>query len=119
MENIEKNHFVRVGSYGFSIVEEIIKDKKTNEIIAIKDVKGNIIKKQYIQKSNKDFLKLLELGDYINGNKITHEYFDDGILYRDSYNLRQYDKLVQVKKSEIKDALTHEQYEAKSFKFNN
>lgn len=115
---IKERDYIRVGSYGFSKVVELIKDLKTLKIKAIKDEKDNIIKIEYIQKSNKDFLKLLEIGDYINGNKITHEYFIDGVLYRDSYNNKQYDKLVKMKINEIQDALTHEQYEANSYKFN-
>ena len=76
-----------------------------------------IIQLKYIQKADKDFIKLLELGDYINGIKLTHEYFFDGVLYRDSNNARQYDKLIKMKKQEIKNALTHEQYEQNCYKF--
>lgn len=118
IQNIKEGDYIRVGSYGFSKVVELIKDLTTLKIKAIKDEKDNIIKIEYIQKSNKDFLKLLEIGDYINGNKITHEYFIDGVLYRDSYNNKQYDKLVKIKINEIQDALTHEQYKTNSYKFN-
>lgn len=116
LQNIKKGDYIRVGSYGFSRVSEIIKDSKTLKIKAIRDEKENIIKLEYIQKYDKDFLKLLEIGDYINGTKITHEYFFDGVLYRNSNNIRQYDKLVKMKFNEIQDAMTHEKYTTGSYK---
>ena len=72
---------------------------------------------KYVQDYSSNPLDLIRLGDCINNKIVTHEYFIDNILYRDSYNDKQYDMLVKVKKLELKSFITKEQLEQNAFIF--
>lgn len=110
--------YARCGSAGIRKVNEIIRDNSTQEILKFIDNKGLIVDIKYVQNYNSNPLELVELGDCINRTIITHEYFNDGVLYRDSDNVRQYDKLVKFKKNEIKSFITREQLEHDEYIFN-
>lgn len=117
INKLKVGNFVRCGSAGIKQVKEIIKDKETLEPTAFIDEKGLTVDVKYIQNFNTNPLQLVELGDLINNEIVYPECFFDGVLYRDSNNPRQYERVVKFKKTDLKSFVTKEQLRSNEFIF--
>ena len=115
LRNIKVGEYIRCsGSIGIRKVKEVLKDLKTLNVKGVKDEKDLIIRIEFIQKHNKNILKLIEKGDLVNGYIITSEYITpDGTILRDSYERN--DRLTKLKVNEVKTILTRGQIEAKEY----
>lgn len=121
MKDINKlkiGDYVRCGSAGIRKVTQIIKDNKTSKVIEFIDDKNITVDIKYVQDFSSNPLDLVKEGDCINRNIVSGEYFDNGILYRDSNNYKHRDKLVRVKKNEIDSFITKEQLDKDEYIFN-
>lgn len=114
IQKIKKRDYVRCGSAGIRRVTEVIKSPTDLKVKKVKDEDNLLIDVKYINDFDSNILNLIKEGDYVNGQLMTSEYFVNGIPYRDSY--KRYDGLTKLKVNEIRDILTKEQYETKSYK---
>lgn len=113
MENLKIGNYARVGTAGIKKITTITKDV-TGTIKNIVDEKGMFINIKYINKAEPSIMKLIELGDYVNGKRVDRivngniiglEYCEECGLFEELLN-----------EEEIIDVLTKEQFDSRKFK---
>lgn len=107
--------YVRTKSYGIrkingfsSTLEEDFIDCNYNETTNV------LINKKEIIKSNPNIIDLIEVGDYVNKERVCHIEYDenDNLQYIFTGNNYNY----ALNEDDIKSVLTHEQFEAMEYK---
>lgn len=108
---LRKNMYYRTYS-GF--INKIISIKKFNEREYL--LNGFYINKDTIKKASHNIIDLIEVGDYVNGDKI--EYIDDckGAMREFYYDYENPNDDVGHWQEEIKTIITHEQIEQMEYK---
>ena len=108
---LRKNMYYRTYS-GF--INKIISIKNFNEREHL--LNGFYINKDTIKKASYNIIDILEVGDYINGDKI--EYIDDceGAMREFYYDYENPNEDVGHWQEEIKTIITHEQMEQMAYK---
>lgn len=120
MSNIEVEEYIRTRQGKIDKVEEIktISTKMDgNHIYGYKLKNNNAywIEKEWIVKHSKNIIDLIEVGDYLNGTKITNIDNYDGI-YTIEWEYGNVYTTEIINDKFIKTILTHEQYEQNSYK---
>ena len=119
MEDIKENEYIRtyLGEIG-----RVIAIKENPERVVIDDC-GQIVLIADITKHSFNLTDLIEVGDYVNGNKIISLKGDirlsdvndeDDFCYTDYSD--EYGEWYGFREDEVKTILTHEQFEANAYK---
>lgn len=117
MENIEVGEYVRTKEYG-----DIGKLLKITSSKAYLDSIGYAIDRDEIKNHSKNIIDLIEVGDYVNGYKITdfdNDYYDyeiDGYIEGKSIVLGNEEQMYRIPPKDIKSIVTKEQFAQMEYK---
>ena len=120
-DKIEVGEYVRTNNKGIRKIDRIDNNKTVNKYLyftGIEDFEGKeygIIKTTEIVKHSKQLIDLIEVGDYVNGNKVLAKERTIGI----GVDTRVYLLLGNAKiihNEDIKTIITKEQFEANCYK---
>lgn len=113
MENLKIGNYIRAGTAGIKKITAITKDV-TGTIKNIIDEKGLFIDVKYISKAEPTIMKLIELGDYVNGKRVD-KITSTGLGLGCCCGCGLFTECI-LNEEEIVDVLTKEQFDSRKFK---
>lgn len=113
MKNLEIGNYIRAGTAGIKKITAITKDV-TGTIKNVVDEKGMFVNIKYISKAEPSIMKLIELGDYVNGRKVDR-ITNTGLGLDYCEGCEMFMECI-LNEEEIVDVLTKEQFNSRKFK---
>ena len=130
MDKIKVGEWIRTNSGIVDRIKDIIKVQSGRKLIAFEKMntyKSDLGLEKWLKTHSKNKIDIVEVGDYVNGEKVTSidlTYFSGNDRLREPKrigvvvgNNSMFKFSYHIKKEDIKDIVTHEQFESRKYIF--